>query len=361
MNPNLAPINEQSPVLTQAVAPLLAWYRQNARAMPWRDDPVPYHVWLSEVMLQQTRIEAARAYYTRFLQALPTIADLAAVEEEALLKLWEGLGYYSRARNLRKAAQIVMEQHGGTLPASPEELRNLPGIGEYTAGAVASIAFGIPAPAVDGNVLRVLARLLAFWDDVTRQDVKKQCAALLATAIPAEHPGDFNQALMELGEVVCIPNGVPLCAQCPLAQICRGLAQDCAADLPVRAPKKPPVPAQRTIVLLTAQKKILLFRREEKGLLAGLYEPLNLEGAREIDDLRQAVEALGGIVEQMEYLGAALHRFTHIEWHMEGYLVETQAFAPPPGAVWASAEELGQYALPSAFRAYTAGLPAILA
>ena len=211
---------------------LLDWFYKNHRILPFRTDPSPYHVWLSEIMLQQTRVSAALPYYERFLAALPDIPALAACEEEKLHKLWEGLGYYSRVRNLQKAARIVCEQYGGQLPADYDALRALPGIGDYTAGAVASISFGIPVPAVDGNVLRVFSRLYNDPAAVTEPAVKKAFTARVMEHQPPDAPGDYNQALMELGALVCVPNGAPLCEKCPLARLCAARAAGTALELP---------------------------------------------------------------------------------------------------------------------------------
>ena len=201
--------------------PLLHWFWANHRVLPFRSDPTPYHVWVSEIMLQQTRVAAAVPYYERFVQELPDIPALAACEEERLLKLWEGLGYYSRVRNLQKAARIVCEQYGGQLPGDLAALKKLPGIGDYTAGAIASIGFGVPAPAVDGNVLRVFARLYNDEGDIMQPAVKASTTQKVMAQQPAEAPGDFNQALMELGALVCTP-GQPDCAACPLQALCLG-------------------------------------------------------------------------------------------------------------------------------------------
>ena len=212
------PVEQQR--LGEITIPLLQWFSEHARVLPWRSDPTPYHVWVSEIMLQQTRVAAVLDYYRRFMEALPAVADLAAVEEERLMKLWQGLGYYNRARNLQKAARQVMTEFGGAFPRTYEEIRSLAGVGDYTAGAIASIAFGIPVPAVDGNVLRVLARVLGDERDIGRQSTKDWARAALLDIIPAGQPGNFNQAMMELGATVCLPNGAPLCGQCPAAPFC---------------------------------------------------------------------------------------------------------------------------------------------
>ena len=248
---------------------LLEWFYQNRRILPFREDPTPYHVWLSEIMLQQTRVSAALPYYERFLAALPDIPALAACEEEKLHKLWEGLGYYSRVRNLQKAAKIVCAQYGGQLPADYDALRALPGIGDYTAGAIASISFGIPVPAVDGNVLRVFSRLYNDPGVITEPAVKKAFTARVMEHQPPEKAGDYNQALMELGALVCVPNGAPLCEQCPLAHLCAARAAGTAPELPQKAKPKPRRIQPVTLALLESPEGFLLQQRPEKGLLAG--------------------------------------------------------------------------------------------
>ena len=224
-------------LLARVPAPLLAWYDKEARDLPWRQNTDPYRVWVSEIMLQQTRVEAVIPYYERFLAAFPDLKALADAPEEQLLKLWEGLGYYSRARNLQKAAREALSRFGG-LPGQVQELSSLPGIGAYTAGAIASIAFSRPVPAVDGNVLRVVARLTDSHDDVLSPAVKREAEKAVAAVIPHDRPGDFNQAVMDLGATVCLPNGAPRCEVCPLAELCLGLARSTAPELPVKTKKK---------------------------------------------------------------------------------------------------------------------------
>lgn len=330
---------------------LLQWYDGCARVLPWREDPTPYRVWVSEIMLQQTRVEAVKPYYQRFLAALPTVADLAAAQEDRLLKLWEGLGYYNRVRNLQKGAKEVMSRFGGSIPASFEELRSLPGVGDYTAGAIASIAFGLPVPAVDGNVLRVMARLLARRDDILDPAVKKTWSGEIAQIIPKDRAGDFNQSLMELGALVCLPGGTPKCADCPLQSVCRARALSIEEELPVKAAKKPRRAEERTVFLLTSGGKLALRRRPEKGLLAGLWELPNLPGNLSREEAREALFKWGAELSDLEKLPDSRHIFTHIEWRMTGWAGETAQLSPE--FVWAAGEELWQeYALPSAFRAY---------
>lgn len=340
------------------VEPLLAWYEQNSRPLPWRLSPTPYHVWLSEIMLQQTRIEAVIPYYERFLSVYPTVASLAAADDEQLMKLWEGLGYYSRARNLKKAAVCIMEQHGGKLPADYTALRSLPGIGAYTAGAVASIAFGLPEPAVDGNVLRVITRLCADRADITKETTKRRITEQLREIYPQEPSGAaaMTQALMELGERVCLPNGEPHCDACPLGLVCRARAKGLIDDIPVRTPKKPRRIEPRTVFLIVADGKIALVKRPSHGLLAGLWEfpcmPVHLDEATAM----QRLCTCGASVRTLSCTTDATHIFTHIEWHMKGYI----ALCDRPVADWDDSElvfvtpdELkSSYALPTAYRAY---------
>ena len=332
------------------VAPLLAWYDEGHRDLPWRAVPTPYRVWVSEIMLQQTRVEAVRSYFDRWMQALPDIPALAAADEAVYMKLWEGLGYYSRVRNLHRAAVEVCEQYGGELPADYARLLALPGVGEYTAGAIASIAFGLPVPAVDGNVLRVAARLDNDLTPITDAGYKRQTRARFAALMPADRPGDLNQALMELGATVCLPNGAPRCADCPLQHLCLGCHHGNAAMLPVRAAKKARRVENRTVLLARCGPLVGIRRRPAKGLLAGLWELPALEGHLSPEEARAALAAQGWQVQKLLSLRPAKHIFTHVEWHMNGYYIELAA--PPDGLTFVSPAALrADYALPSAFRA----------
>lgn len=333
--------------------PLLHWFWANHRVLPFRSDPTPYHVWVSEIMLQQTRVAAAVPYYERFVQELPDIPALAACEEERLLKLWEGLGYYSRVRNLQKAARIVCEQYGGQLPGDLAALKKLPGIGDYTAGAIASIGFGIPAPAVDGNVLRVFARLYNDEGDIMQPAVKAATTQKVMAQQPAEAPGDFNQALMELGALVCIP-GQPDCAACPLQALCLGRQSGNPARLPQKAPKKARKKCELTLCLAQdAAGRWLLQKRGEQGVLAGLWQPpvLAEEALDEKMALAAAQKLLPAAVLLKEKPLKAKHIFTHLEWHMTAYVMAAPCTPPPEGCVWASPAQLEQeYTLPGAFK-----------
>lgn len=333
--------------------PLLHWFWANHRVLPFRSDPTPYHVWVSEIMLQQTRVAAAVPYYERFVQELPDIPALAACEEERLLKLWEGLGYYSRVRNLQKAARIVCEQYGGQLPGDLAALKKLPGIGDYTAGAIASIGFGIPAPAVDGNVLRVFARLYNDEGDIMQPAVKAATTQKVMAQQPAEAPGDFNQALMELGALVCTP-GQPDCAACPLQALCLGRQSGNPARLPQKTPKKARKKCELTLCLAQdAAGRWLLQKRGEQGVLAGLWQPpvLAEEALDEKKALAAAQKLLPAAVLLKEKPLKAKHIFTHLEWHMTAYVMAAPCTPPPEGCVWASPAQLEQeYTLPGAFK-----------
>lgn len=343
---------------------LLKWYDNNKRILPWREDPAPYRVWVSEIMLQQTRVEAVRPYFRRFMEAFPDIGTLAEAEEEQLLKLWEGLGYYNRVRNLQKAAVMIMRDYGGKMPDTPEELRKLPGIGSYTAGAVASIAFQRPVPAVDGNVLRVVARFRrdeGFLSDVkVRESVERD----LKEIIPEGRPGDFNQAMMEIGACVCIPNGVPLCGKCPLAEHC--LAHDTGQEqeYPRKRKKKPRQTEERTVFLVMDGTRTAVRKRPGRGLLAGMYEFPSLEGFLTGEEAAAYLSARGLKILRIQPLEEAKHIFTHREWHMRGYLVRVDELESRPqyGDMkdWLyiePGEARDKYPIPSAFEAYKKYLP----
>lgn len=336
--------------LSQTVQPLLVWFQAHARTLPWRADREPYHVWLSEIMLQQTRVEAVRGYYARFLAAAPDVFALAALPEAQLLKLWEGLGYYNRARKAQACAQEVAAR-GGVWPDTVEGLLALPGIGPYTAGAIASICFEWPAAAVDGNVLRVCARVL---DDATPIDSaahKATLTAALSACYPAGHCGDFTQALMELGATVCGPNRAPQCEVCPIAALCLARAHGTAAALPVKAPKRAKRAEDYTVFCLRCGDRLAVERRPEHGLLAGLWELPNTPG---LLDERQAGEyasgqGLGDV--RLRSARDGRHIFTHIVWTMRCYTLECSAM--PPRYHWATPDELREeISLPTAFRQF---------
>lgn len=332
--------------LEQLPIPLLLWYRDNARVLPWRSAPTPYGVWVSEIMLQQTRVAAVLDYYRRFLDAAPDPAALAALPEDRLMKLWQGLGYYSRARNLQKAARQIMDDFGGAFPSTYEDIHSLAGVGDYTAGAIASIAFGLPVPAVDGNVLRVTARITGDEGDITSPAMKKKVTAALAEIIPVDAPGAFNQAMMELGATVCLPNGAPQCQRCPAAFLCRAHREGTTGRIPVKAPKKPRRVEERRVYLLFHKNAVALRRRSARGLLAGLWEYPNAP-ADEPDFLNE----LGLAPQGLTLAAVGKHIFTHIEWHLTALAGELPGDELPPGWVWAELSQLREiYALPNAFQ-----------
>ena len=329
---------------------LLPWYYAHKRDLPWRADRDPYHIWLSEIMLQQTRVEAVRGYYTRCLAALPTIEALASCEDELLHKLWEGLGYYSRVRNLKKAAGQIMEHHNGVFPKNYRDILALPGIGEYTAGSICSIAYDFPTPAVDGNVLRVVSRLMDDHTPIDTPAFKEKTRLILAEIYP-DAAGDFTQALMELGATVCGPNKRPECDQCPCIDICQGYQKSTTEMLPVKSPKRGKRQEDKTLFIFSCDGKFALEKRPSKGLLAGLWQFPNVNGKLNVQDALVQAEAMGlpprQILRQLE----KKHIFTHIQWNMRAFYLETTETAG--SFQWFTAEEINaQAALPTAFRQF---------
>ncbi|MCI8303734.1 MAG: A/G-specific adenine glycosylase [Lawsonibacter sp.] len=335
--------------LQQLPISLLTWYREHARTLPWRSDPTPYHVWVSEIMLQQTRVAAVLDYYRRFLESAPTVSVLAALPQDQLMKLWQGLGYYSRARNLQKAAIQIMERHGGVFPNAYEDIRALAGVGDYTAGAIASIAFRLPVPAVDGNVLRVTARITGDRGDIATPAMKRRVTQALVELIPVNAPGDFNQALMELGATVCLPNGAPLCERCPAAGFCCAFQKGLTGELPIKAAKKARRVEERTVFLLFHGDRVALRRRPSQGLLAGLWEYPN-----ELTDGTDWLAHWGLSAPGLERAGIGKHIFTHIEWHMAALSGVLDGPDLPEDWVWASQADLREvYAVPNAFQSFS--------
>lgn len=346
-------------VLLNIPKPLLLWYDRNRRVLPWREKPTPYRVWVSEIMLQQTRVEAVKPYFERFMSALPDIASLAAATEEELLKLWEGLGYYNRVRNLGQAARQIQKDYGGRMPDAYEEIIKLKGIGSYTAGAIASIAYGKAVPAVDGNVLRVVARLRQDERLITEAKVKAAVEREIKEIIPADRPGDFNQAMMELGACICIPNGTPLCENCPLALLCAAHRAGRETEYPRKAVKKSRQIEKRTVLIVRDENRVAIRKRSEKGLLAGMYELPSLSGFRTAEEVTSYLAANGINVLRIRPLEDAKHIFTHKEWHMKGYMIRVDELDPgQPGEevkdwLYIEPEETrGRYPIPSAFGAY---------
>ena len=358
--------------LKELMTPLLEWFTAHARVLPWRELPTPYRVWVSEIMLQQTRVEAVKPYFERFTSALPDVFALAACPEDELLKLWEGLGYYNRVRNLQKAAVQVVEEYGGVIPSEYDELLKLKGLGHYTAGAVASIAYGRYVPAVDGNVLRILTRVTADDTDIMKQSFRTAVErALLAMMqelkIPdglkrrlrdGNIPGALNQALMELGATVCVPNGAPFCGECPWENFCLAKKEGRIGELPVKSKAKARKIEARTVLILRDGDKVAIRKRPDRGLLAGLYELPNVEGRLSQEEVLGLVKKMGLEPVRIQRLSSAKHIFSHIEWHMDGYAVLLEGGLQQKGEhqqpfIFVEAEDAKErYAIPSAFAAY---------
>lgn len=338
-------------VLIAMFEALIPWYEAHKRELPWRQDKEPYHVWLSEIMLQQTRVEAVKEYYRRFLTTLPTIADLAEAPEEQILKLWEGLGYYNRVRNLQKAAQTICADYAGVFPSEYAQIRSLSGIGDYTAGAIASICFDAPTPAVDGNVLRVYSRLLADDANIDLQTTKKRITRKLQETYPRKNPGIATQALMELGATVCVPNGAPQCDVCPVAEICQAREQDTWRNLPVRSEKKKRKIVDKTVFVLLTEDTVALHKRSASGLLAGMWEFPNVDA--KLDKQEAVTQVTGWQAEPVDLLmqTSYTHIFSHVEWHMTAYYIRCRKTNKK--WKWVTKESLDEtYALPSAFRPF---------
>ena len=341
---------ENQDIFARLPGSLLPWYEENRRDLPWRKDKDPYHIWVSEIMLQQTRVEAVKGYYARFLEALPDIASLASADDELLHKLWEGLGYYNRVRNLKKAALQIMERHGGIFPGTHAEVSDLSGIGPYTAGAICSIAFNLPTPAVDGNVLRVISRLTDDPTPIDKPAFRKAITDSL-TAVYPDRAGDFTQALMELGATLCGPNRKPDCANCPCSAFCLGYANATAEDLPVKKAKPQRRVEEKTVLILSCDGFYALRKRPEKGLLAGLWEFPHIPGKPELSDVIAEVEQMGIKPKEMIRQVEKKHIFTHIEWRMSGIYMEVKE--QTAGYVWMDGAQINaEAALPTAFRQF---------
>lgn len=359
--------------LKQLVLPLQSWFAGNARVLPWRENPCGYYVWISEIMLQQTRVEAVKPYFDRFIRELPNVKALAECPEDKLLKLWEGLGYYNRVRNLKIAANQILEEYDGVIPSEYEELLKLKGIGHYTAGAIASIAYGKAVPAVDGNVLRVISRVTADDSDIMKQSVRTHmedrlldlmltCTDMVDAQIEPNSvviPAVFNQALMELGATVCLPNGVPRCEVCPWHDLCEARKQERIAGLPVKTKAKARRIEEKTVFIIKDGEQLALHKRPNKGLLAGLYELPNIEGHLSEQEVIDYIKEQGYTPIRIQSVCDAKHIFSHVEWHMKGYVVFLQAKefsyeAKNNDWIFIDAEETKEnYAIPSAFVKYT--------
>ena len=351
----------ESPRMKETAKPLVEWFRKNKRDLPWRERMDAYRVWISEIMLQQTRVEAVKPYYERFLKALPDVRALAKVSEDRLLKLWEGLGYYNRARNLKYAACQIIEEYGGKFPETYEEIRSLKGIGSYTAGAISSFVYNIPKPAVDGNVLRVVSRITADDSDIAKAGTKSKIEKEIEEVIPRDAAGDFNQSLIELGAVVCLPNGEPRCGSCPVSHLCLAHEQGRETELPVKKKAKKRRIENRTVLLFRDAQKTAIRKRPAKGLLAGMYEFPNREGRMTYDEVVGYGKSLGLTPVRIRKLGNAKHIFSHVEWHMTGYEILVDELEKSMAdenkekgnIIFAEIRQLQEeYPIPSAFEAY---------
>ena len=350
------PVVFTDPILYEITDPIVAWYETNKRDLPWRKNPDAYRVWVSEIMLQQTRVEAVKPYYEKFLKELPNVKALAEAEEDTLLKLWEGLGYYNRVRNMQKAACQIMMDYQGVFPGTYEEILSLKGIGNYTAGAICAFAYGIPKPAVDGNVLRVISRLTGSREDIMKQSVRKQIEENLEQVIPKGKASEFNQGLIELGAVVCVPNGEPKCEICPVTHLCEARKQNIISELPVKSKAKARRVEKRTILIFKDGHQIAIRKRPVKGLLAGLYEFPNEQGYMSEKEVIQYCKKIGLMPVRVKKLEEAKHIFSHIEWQMIGYevLVDELEKTNKREFLFITPEEIEkEYPIPSAFEVYT--------
>lgn len=314
--------------------------------MPWREEPSPYRVWVSEIMLQQTRVSTVIPYFERFVDRLPDVYALAEADEDTLLLLWQGLGYYSRVMNLQKAARIIVEEYSGVIPSTSEALLKLPGIGPYTAGAVASIAFGEQAPAVDGNVLRVFARILESDEDIQKAKTRKRIAEEVLARMPKERPGDFNQSLMELGALICLPQN-PLCGECPVRGYCKARRNGTQRELPVKGKKNPVVQETRTVFLLTTEDTLAIRKRKPTGLLKNMWEFVHTEGHLSEREAVGFLTGQGMVPVSIQEGPVYTHLFSHRAWDMISYVVELEGESP--AHTWIVADDLRDYAIPSAF------------
>lgn len=353
---DIVPVVLEDPALYEMVSPIVTWFQKNKRDLPWRNHPDAYRVWVSEIMLQQTRVEAVKPYYERFLRELPTVKDLAEAKEDQLLKLWEGLGYYNRVRNMQKAAQQIMIDYQGQFPDTFEEIRSLKGIGNYTAGAISAFAFGLPKPAVDGNVLRVISRLMGSREDIMKQSVRSKIEEKLEHVIPEGAASDFDQGLIELGALVCVPNGEPKCTECPVAHLCEARKQGMIAKIPVKSKGKARKMEDKTVLIFKDGEKLAIQKRPSKGLLAGLYEFPNQEGHLTMEEVTAYSKKIGLMPVRIKKLEDAKHIFSHIEWHMSGYeiVVDELEKTNEKAFLFIHPEEIEKkYSIPSAFEAYT--------
>jgi len=330
---------------------ILSWYTDNRREMPWREDPSPYRIWISEIMLQQTRVDTVIPYFNKFMEKYPTVESLASSDEDELMKYWEGLGYYSRIRNIRETAINIVSNYDGKIPETFDELLKLKGIGEYTAGAIASEAFGQKVPAVDGNVFRVFARLTAKEDDLRNLKFQKMLKDAVKSVLPENQIGDFNQGLIELGALICIPNGSPKCGLCPVKDLCQSNKLNLQDKIPFKSKAKQRTVQEKTVFILQYQDKFAVRKRDDKNLLAGLFEIPNVEGFYTVDEAKIVVEEMGFVASDLHMIKDRKVIFTHIEWILQGYYVHVEN--ENEKYIFDTKENLIQkYTLATAFREY---------
>lgn len=345
--------NERADMIntTKFQSKLVSWYKTEARVLPWRSDPTPYKVWISEIMLQQTRVDTVIPYFFRFIAEVPSVRELATIEEEKLLKLWQGLGYYNRALNLQKAARLIVKEFGGEIPSDMKALVSLPGIGVYTAGAIASIAFDKAVPAVDGNVLRIIARMTASRDDIGDPKTKKLFEPVVSAMIPERKPGDFNQALMDLGATICLPNGEPKCPECPVSDCCEAYSKGLTLEIPVISDKRARKIFKKTVLLIASNGLFALRKRDENGLLPYLWEFPNCEEYLTGEECGQVLCNWGITEFVITELPPSKHIFTHLEWHMKGFFVRVSEHRDSSDFIWATKDEIrSRYSIPTAFK-----------
>ncbi|MDP2425297.1 MAG: A/G-specific adenine glycosylase [Candidatus Izemoplasmatales bacterium] len=333
---------------------VLDWYDVSKRQMPWRETKNPYFIWISEIMLQQTRVETVIPYYERFIKNIPTIEALAQIDEDELLKYWEGLGYYSRARNLQKAAKQIIEVHAGVFPRNRNELENLAGIGPYTAGAILSIAFDKREVAIDGNVLRVFARLSGIREDISKPATIKQITHLVEELIPSSRNGDYTQSLMELGATICLPNGKPLCKQCPLKELCVAKNESLQELIPLKTMKKKRTIQQKTIlVIMNEDNQVFIRKRIEDGLLKGMWEFMMMDSHLSVEEVITSLEKQYFQIKQILPLLPSTHIFSHLEWEMKAYKIVVNQYPKDLDGMFVSIQSLiKEYSLPTALKAY---------
>ncbi len=339
--------------MNEIKARALEYYVKNRRILPWRENPTPYYVWVSEIMLQQTRVETVIPYFERFIEAFPTIEALAMSEEETLLKLWEGLGYYSRARNLQKAAKMVLQENGGKLPENKVELMKLPGIGAYTAGAIASICYGKKETAIDGNLIRIGSRLCAYSGLTDTAQGKRLIEEFWKNLLPEKNAGDFNQAIMDIGATICLPNGEPLCERCPLQEYCEAYSQGNPTDFPIKKEKKSKRIEDKTVFVLRCENKLLLEKRPERGLLGGLLQFPMCDGHLDEKESLEYWRSKGFVPIRIQASFAAKHIFSHIEWRMISWEIVVDPFqVMEDDGIWVDVDKLDEITLPTAFRSW---------